>query len=300
MMTAHLGLTQIASSQANRSITQNNVNAEVDAALTDFEQILVTVTNARTLSATEWTRNMRFNVEDDGGSAPTDDITLTVPTTTARGIFIVRNGSSFPVSVTVASQTEPLPVIEVGTTAVLTSDGTDVEFVGIETGTIPLDLGSLREISSNDIPNTAASPSGGVLTSDTTPAYGRLNGATDKALRVNWVLSNVDEVQFPPVIMPPDLDDAQDLTIHLLARMDGATDTPTIDVQVFDAIGDTEMGGATAALSATLAELTVTITAANISGNPLGFLNISLVPGAHGTDEMELFGAWIEYAKKIA
>ncbi len=298
-MVAHLGLTQIASAQSNRSTTQNDINAEIDGALTDFEQILVTVTNARTLTADEWTRNMRFNVEDDGGSAPNADITLTVPTTDARSIFIVKNGSSFPVSVTVASQTEPLPVIAVGATAVLTSDGTDVEFVGVETGYINLDLGVLREIAANEIPNGISSP--GMLTNNTTPSYGRLSGATDKALRVNWVLGNVDEVQFSPTPMPPDLDDTQDLTIHLLARMDGGTDTTTaIDVQVFDAIGDTEMGGLTADLTTTLAELTVTITAANISGNPLGFLNIALVPEAHGTDEVELLGAWIEYAKKIA
>ncbi len=299
-MVAHLGLTQIASSQSNRSVTQNDVNTEVDEALTDFEQILVTVTNARTLTATEWTRNMRFNVEDDGGSAPTAAITLTIPTTTARGIFVVRNGSSFPVSVTVASQTEPLPVVAVDAIAILTSDGTDVEFLGVETGHLDLSLGSLREIASDEIPNTAAVPPGGILTDNTTPAYTRVSGATDKALRVEWVSSNVDEVQFPPTFMPPDLDDAQDLTIHLLAKMSSTNDTPTIDVQVFDAIGDTEMGRPTAALSDTLAELTVTITAANISGNPLGFLNISLVPGAHGSDALELYAAWIEYAKKIA
>ncbi|MFQ6029149.1 MAG: hypothetical protein ACE5Q6_16845, partial [Dehalococcoidia bacterium] len=108
----------------------------------------------------------------------------------------------------------------------------------------------------------------------------------------------VDEAQFPPVPMPPELDENRDVTVHLLARMTGATDTPTIDVQVFDAIGDTEMGGDTPALSDILQELTVTLASADISGNPLGFLNISLIPGAHATDALDPFAAWIEYGLK--
>ena len=168
----------------------------------------------------------------------------------------------------------------------------------VPTGFILLDITSLREIASNEIDVDANH--GGILTSDSTPRLKRANTSTDKALKVEWVGGNVDEVQFPAVPMPPDLDEAVDVTVHLLARMNAAGDTPTIDVQVFDAIGDTEMGGATAALSSTLAELTVTIGNADISGGPLGFFNISLVPGAHATQLIELYGAWIEYTRKLA
>jgi hypothetical protein len=171
-------------------------------------------------------------------------------------------------------------------------------------GSIPIDLASARYIDTNDIPdansNAAGDSSGGLLALDTTPALERVNGATDKALRIMWVAGNTDEAQFAPVYMPPDLDATEDVTVHLLARMSGATDTPTIDVQVFDGIGDTEMGGVTAALSNTLAELTVTLTAADISGPPTGFFNITLTPGAHATDEVELYAAWIEYSSTSA
>lgn len=174
-------------------------------------------------------------------------------------------------------------------------------------GYMPLDLGSARYIDSNDIPDAnstgAGDSSGGILASDTTPAYGRVNGATDKALRIFWLVSDVDEVQFSPVYMPPDLDSDKDLTIHLLARMAaGSVDTPNFDVQVFDGIGDTEMGGTTANLSTTLAELTRTIVAADLSGHPQGFLNVTLTPGAHDTasNTVELYAAWIEYARKVA
>lgn len=164
-------------------------------------------------------------------------------------------------------------------------------------GTIQLDITSLREIASNDIQALAAH--GGLLASDSDPALARVNGATDKALRVIWDTSNdTDEAQFPPVAMPVDLDASTDLTIHLLMAMGGATDTPTVDVQVFDAVGDTEMGGATGAVTGTsVAEYTVTIANANVSGNPTGFLNIALVPGTHENDALYLYAAWIEYAR---
>ncbi len=165
-------------------------------------------------------------------------------------------------------------------------------------GFIMLDIASLREVVTNDIPLDAAN--GGLLTNDSTPELKRVNLATDKALKVEWIGGNVDEVTWGNRPMPPDLDETVDVTIHLLAKMNAGGDTPTIDVQVFDGIGDTEMGGATAALSSTLAELIVTIANADITGNPLGFFNISLIPGAHATQLVELYGAWIEYTRKLA
>lgn len=166
----------------------------------------------------------------------------------------------------------------------------------LKTGFIPLDITSLREIASNDIQALAAH--GGLLASDSDPALARVNGATDKALRVVWDTSNdTDEVQFPPVPLPPDFDEGTDLTIHLLAAMGGATDTPTIDVQVFNGVGDTEMGGATGAVTGTtVTEYSVTIANANVAAEP-GFLNIALVPGAHTNDALYLYAAWIEYTR---
>ncbi len=167
-------------------------------------------------------------------------------------------------------------------------------------GFIMLDMADLREVLSDEIGVTADTPEGGYLSSDSTPRLKRVSTSTDKALKVEWVGGNVDEVTWGNKPMPPDLDETVDVTIHLLAKMDAGGDTPTIDVQVFDGIGDTEMGGPTAALSSTLAELTVTLANADITGNPLGFFNISLIPGAHATQLVELYGAWIEYTRKLA
>lgn len=163
-------------------------------------------------------------------------------------------------------------------------------------GFIPLDITSLRIIAANVIGNTTE---GMLLDGNTAPSLQRVNSATDKAIRVIWAASSSIECQFPPVPKPPDLDGTADLTIHLMMGKDTNTDnTVTVDVQVFDGVGDTEAGSATAALAAAaLAEYSGTILAADLAEHP-GFLNISLIPGTHTTDAIWLYAAWIEYARK--
>lgn len=158
----------------------------------------------------------------------------------------------------------------------------------------PLDITALREIASDDIQNLAAH--GGLLASNSTPILARVNGATDKALRVTWAASDSNEVQFPPIPMLPGMNGANAIVVHLLMAKNTNTDnTVTVDVQAYDGVGDTEMGAATAALgAAALAEYTATIAAANLGGHPTGFLNLSLVPGAHTTDAIYLYAAWLE------
>jgi hypothetical protein len=166
----------------------------------------------------------------------------------------------------------------------------------LATGFIPLDIASLRIIASNVIGNTSE---GMLLDGNTAPSLQRVNSATDKALRVIWAASSSVEVQFPPVPKPPDLDGAADLTVHLMAGKDTNTDSSvTIDVQIFDGVGDTEAGSATAALAtATLAEYTGTIAAGDLGEAP-GFLNVALIPGTHTTDAIWLYAAWVEYTRK--
>ena len=162
-------------------------------------------------------------------------------------------------------------------------------------GFIPLDISTLREIVSDDIQNLAAH--GGDLASDQTPTLLRVNAATDKALRATWAAANVSEVQFGPVAIPEDYDNTANMTVHLLAAMAGATDIPVIDVQAWSGIGDTEMGGNTAAVTGTtIAEYSVALTGANVGAHP-GFLNIGLVPAAHGTDALFVYAAWLEYTR---
>lgn len=216
------------------------------------------------------------------------------------GIALEAVGSNATTLIQVAHvphATQVLGTGNVGTTALADTAVTAAKLdATLATGYIPLDITSLREIASNDIQALAAH--GGLLASDSDPSLARVNGATDKALRVVWdTAADTDEVAFPPVPLPPDFDTGTDFTIHLLAAMSDANDTPTIDVQVFNGVGDTEMGGATGAVTGTtIAEYTVTIANANIAALP-GFINVALVPGAHTNDALYLYAAWIEYAR---
>lgn len=163
-------------------------------------------------------------------------------------------------------------------------------------GFINLPIIDAREVSANATINAVGN--GGLLASDTTPILQRVNGATDKQLRLNWAASNVDEITWQ-FAYPPDLDDAADVTVHFLAAMAGATDTPTMTVGYFEGVGDTDAGGATAALSATLSEVSRTIAAADVGAAPK-VASVALVPGAHTTDALYVYAAWIEYTRKIA
>lgn len=165
----------------------------------------------------------------------------------------------------------------------------------LKKGFIPLDVGSLRIIAANVIGNTSE---GMFLDGNTAPSFQRVNSGTDKALRVIWAASSSIECQFPAIPKPHDLDGAANLTIHLLMGKDTNTDnTVTVDVQVFDGVGDTECGAATAALAAAaLGEYSATVALADLGDHP-GFLNISLVPGTHTTDAIWLYAAWIEYTR---
>lgn len=161
-------------------------------------------------------------------------------------------------------------------------------------GHIPLDFTTAKIISADAIGNTTEGlfPDG-----NTDPSLARVNGATDKALRLIWGASSVVEVQFAPIQYPGDLDDTAAVTVHFLARMAGATDTPTLTVGYFENVGDTNAGGATGALSATIAEVSRTIAAADIGAHP-NFANIVVTPGAHGTDALWMYAAWVEYTRK--
>lgn len=166
----------------------------------------------------------------------------------------------------------------------------------LKTGFIPLPLTSFRLIASNDIPNSGAGD-GGVISQDTAPKLERVNDATDPQLRIAWAASGVVPVttQFA---YPPDLDDASAVTVNLLAKMAaGGMDTPTITVGYVEGIGDTDAGGATAALSTTLAQLTVAIAAGDVGAYPKA-ASITLTPGAHANEALELYGAWLTYTRR--
>lgn len=164
-------------------------------------------------------------------------------------------------------------------------------------GFIPLSLAEAREVATNATINAAGN--GGLLASDSTPIFQRVNGATDKQLRLNWAAANVDEITWQ-FAYPPDLDDTQAVEVHVLAAMAGATDTPTLTISYFEGVGDTDAGGATAAVTGTtMAEYSRTIAAGDVGAAP-NVASVSLIPGAHGTDALHVYAVWVEYTRKTA
>ncbi len=165
----------------------------------------------------------------------------------------------------------------------------------LATGFIPLPLAQARLIASNDIA-AKGTPDGGTVSLDTDPTFKRINGATDKNSRIAWAATSVIPVQWS-VAYPPDLDDTANVVVNLLCGMAGSADTPVIAVAYFEGVGDSNAGGNTAALAATAANKTVTITGANIGTYP-NSATIELVPAAHATDAIYLYAAWLTYTRK--
>lgn len=169
--------------------------------------------------------------------------------------------------------------------------------VGVGTGkaTVSLPLSAARELSSNEIINAAGI--GGILSKDSTPNLEAINAGTDQQLQLEWASSNSDKICWD-IACPQDLDPAYAATLHFYAKSGGATDTPTATWEVFQGVGDTDAGGATGAVSATLAELTRTIAAGALTPGGGGIV-LTLTPGAHTTDTYVIQGAaWMEYTRK--
>lgn len=166
----------------------------------------------------------------------------------------------------------------------------------LATGFIPLPLAQARLIATNDIAAKNATD-GGLVSLDTDPTLKRVNGATDKKLRISWAAASVIPITWD-ITYPPDLDDAANVIVHVLAASAGATNSPVIAVAYFEGLGDANAGGNTAAVTGTvITDYSVTVTAANIGAYPNG-ASIEFTPASHGTDALHLYAAWVEYQRK--
>lgn len=167
----------------------------------------------------------------------------------------------------------------------------------LATGFISLPLSTWRLIATNDIP-ASGSADGGTISKDTAPLLERINGATDKGLRIKWAAAGVVGItnQFA---YPPDLDDTAAVTVNLLYYKGSNTDSAmTAAVNYFEGIGDTNAGGNTAALTGTTAtKVAVTIAASDVGTYP-NVASVEIVPGTHASDILYLLACWIEYTRK--
>lgn len=168
---------------------------------------------------------------------------------------------------------------------------------GLSTGIVQLPIAAARTLATSD--TDVLLNHGGIMAKDSVPIFERANAGTDAALRLHWASSVSDEVHLASFVKPPDLDASSDVTLHLWAGMAGGTDTPTIGVDSWDDDGASMVSDTTAALSDTVGEVTATIAAADIGAAP-GVFNIALTPGAHTTDALYIYGAWLEYTRSAS
>jgi predicted RecA/RadA family phage recombinase len=164
----------------------------------------------------------------------------------------------------------------------------------LKTGFIPLNITTARLLTTNAIANTVE---GYVPDGNTSPSLSRVNGATDKALRLAWAGGAAEEITFAPIVYPPDLDDASEVSVHFLAAMAGATDHPPITVGYFEGVGDTNAGGDTThVIGTSISEVSVAIAAGDVGATPK-CATICVTPGTHANDAMYIYAAWVEYTR---
>lgn len=213
----------------------------------------------------------------------TDSTGTAVVTPTGTGLKVRDGGISLDDSTPVAGRLSGISTIVLPT--------------NLRTGVIPLDINTARVLAAGAV---QATTEGGVPDSNTAPSLNRVNGATDKALRLAWAAASTVEIQFAPFVYPPDLDDTAAVEVHFLAAMAGATDVPVLTVAYFEGLGDTDAGGNTAAVTGTtIAEYTRTIAAADVGPHPT-FATVGVTPAAHGTDILYIYAAWVEYTRKTS
>jgi len=162
-----------------------------------------------------------------------------------------------------------------------------------KTGFIPLPMADARLIVAADIPGTAAGAIGGILSKVSTPLL-EGGGLSGTPVRIAWASSGAGTVAWD-LPLPPDFDTGAAVYLKADLASGGTVDTPGFSVK-------TSWGG-TAVVADTLTQSgtaravdSATIAAADIAAD-VRSANVVLIPGAHTTDALFLYGLWLEYTK---
>jgi len=106
------------------------------------------------------------------------------------------------------------------------------------------------------------------------------------------------------VPVPQDLDDTADITVHVLAGKGGALDSLTLDCEVYPSaagdVGNADIQDTAAqAITQAVSELVFTCGDDGVLAAP-GTLSVVLaLGGTNDGDAVYIYGAWIEYKKKV-
>lgn len=164
---------------------------------------------------------------------------------------------------------------------------------------IPIPLTAFRELAAGVFINAAGN--GGILAIDTTPILSMI--ADGDAMRLAWATGNADQIA-AQVILPPDIDVAANMVVHMLVSKDGNTDNAChLDGEAYFGESDSDCFPAAGASNLTVAdktELTATIALANLPATQVDYnMTLVLMPETHANDVVYLHGVWIEYKRKL-
>jgi len=158
---------------------------------------------------------------------------------------------------------------------------------GVTVGQVNLPIGIFTEADGTALTVYAAGSA--------TPGYTRL---ASKEVVLAWDGNAAPDPVAVTVPMPQDLNSSENVELHYLAAMAGATDTPEMTNEAFFNDGDTDCAGTDDEIDGgtTLTEYSMTILAADVPTSPSS-LTLTFTPKATemGTDELYLYAAWLEY-----
>jgi hypothetical protein len=152
--------------------------------------------------------------------------------------------------------------------------------------------------------NAISQEDGTVLTKQATTVAGFAQLANKEiVIQIPVNCSAGENLQFSTPV-PQDLDDAKDITVHVLVGKDADADALTLDCEVYPcAVGDTANADiqdtAAQAITQAASELIFTCGADGVLAAP-GTLSVVLaLGGTNDGDTVYIYGAWVEYSRVI-
>lgn len=156
---------------------------------------------------------------------------------------------------------------------------------------IPVCLGAVRSEDGSSLTSLAA---------DAAPGFTQLD---NKEVVLAWA-ANAAPLAASVVIplVDPAINDAADVSVHVLAKMGGATDTPTLAYEAYIGSGDTDCAGTDPEITGgtALTEYVMTIAADDVPSAPSS-LTLILTPtaGQMGTDALYVYAIWLTVTRKL-
>ncbi|GEM_PF-1509574 len=163
-MTPILGITELASNQNQKEITINNIVVALEAAGNAVLGFSFTA-NAKTLSASEYTRYVGFTADNHTAAA-----TLTVPLT--KRLFLVHNGNATH-DMIVGGATGATVTVPAQAMLLILCDGTDCRTLAVDaTGAVTSVLGEVGVVTLPDLVAGGLAPQADPILTGTVDASG--------------------------------------------------------------------------------------------------------------------------------